>query len=200
MTGSKAYFRRLQGLKSQLVHRLINNQDGKCFYCGEEIAAANCEIDTVHPVHFKHSEGPQPAYWFSKLNADWGNQVPVCSACNSAKCEWESRAMSVMWKWRIGQREMIWYRSPTARAPLCPPWPGVEQVLKWENEAERITRHLPLAAMWIARLCPHQGRKNRLADLEVGFCSVTKSVLMGCADCTSGLVRLGLLRKTRKTN
>lgn len=87
----------------RLLRELCIKHRWQCYYCGEEMTAANATLDHVFPIR-KGKENNRFDTW---------NRVPACASCNMAKADLEPQD----WKAIV---------SPDA------PFPG-DSVTPWES-------------------------------------------------------------------
>ena len=134
---------------------------------------------------------------FYKYLSEFGNCVAVCGACNYSKTRWEVTGSALVQWWRRGNRVAHWYSTVAQRAPVLRPVAKAinHSTPRWVKPY--LAPRLPLFGMGVVCRCGHCGNTNTKRDVEIGWNPLTRTLEFGCPECTSGLVRLGVLVKRK---
>ena len=183
--------------EAQLIHNLLIIQNKQCFYCGNALDTRAFAMDTLLQMHFYHAGSSGTPILFYEYQLANGNLAAVCGACNVRKGRWEVIGASLNLWWRRGNRVAHWYDRAARPAPALPP---VAKAVRHPMPAwvkPYLAPRLAYFGMGVVSVCDHCGSVNDKKEVEIGWNPITRTLEFGCPECTSGLVRLGVLVKRK---
>jgi len=192
--------RRNHAQTEQLIQRLLTRYSGCCCYCGSPCGHGEGGTDTILPLHLQHTATKLQRARFYALAESAGLLGWACADCNGAKTVPEVAALAIWRWWRWGRRELRLYGLPRKRQPM-PPLPALGGPDLRDGDvtqySEAIIPRLPLIALRVASDCVHMAGNGQAinADLELAVDLPRRAIQLGCPECTSGLIRIGVLTR-----